>query len=94
MGIRSLHRWASGPCTGQMRCAGGSRTGRPPLVVTQPSHHTGPSFRPCCRSAACACFLGPLQGAMGLCKTPSCVTRYSADAWHELKGTPFREDVS
>lgn len=31
---------------------------------------------------------------MGLCKTPSCVTRYSADAWHELKGTPFREDVS
>ncbi len=31
---------------------------------------------------------------MRVCKTPSCVTRYSVDAWHELKGIPFREDVS
>ncbi|KAI7838066.1 hypothetical protein COHA_008149 [Chlorella ohadii] len=29
---------------------------------------------------------------MRVCKTPSCVTRYSVDAWHELKGIPFRED--
>jgi predicted membrane chloride channel (bestrophin family) len=29
---------------------------------------------------------------MGMCRTPSCVTRFTKDAWHELKGTPFRED--